>query len=283
MEKALLVFQTDFTYKEGAVPAMLGVVMSVDRDLRVFNATHEIPQYDIWSASYRLVQYLPYWPAGTVFMSVVDPGVGTPRRPCAALTTGGHIVISPDNGTLTHLAGWVGIRELREIDTSRHRLPGSSGSHVFHGRDIFSYTAARLASGQIRWEEIGPAYRLEQAVLLPLVQPVTSNGHAEGIFEIGDPNFGNLWSNISLAQFEQAGFAYGQQVRVQVRHHGEVKMDETLLFERSFGYAKTGEALVYTNELLRVAVAVNQGSLMQTRGLGYGPHWQVSFSKPDSI
>ena len=74
----ILVFQTDFTYKEGAVAAMYGVVRSVDRDVEIITATHEIPQYDIWSASYRLSQYVPFWPKGTVFVSVVDPGVGTP-------------------------------------------------------------------------------------------------------------------------------------------------------------------------------------------------------------
>jgi S-adenosylmethionine hydrolase len=101
--KPILVFQTDFTYKEGAVCAMYGVVKSVDRELEIMDGTHEIPQYDIWSASYRLFQSMCFWPQGTIFVSVVDPGVGTPRKACIAKTADGYYVVTPDNGTLTHL------------------------------------------------------------------------------------------------------------------------------------------------------------------------------------
>lgn len=84
--KPILVFQTDFTYKEGAVCAMYGVVKSVDRELEIIDGTHEIPKFDVWSASYRLYQSLRFWPEGTIFVSVVDPGVGTERRASIAKT-----------------------------------------------------------------------------------------------------------------------------------------------------------------------------------------------------
>ncbi len=122
--KPILVFQTDFTYKEGAVCAMYGVVKSVDRELEIIDGTHEIPQYDIWSASYRLFQSMRFWPAGTIFVSVVDPGVGTPRRACVAQTADGYTVVTPDNGTLTHIAHEVGILAVREIDQAINRLRG---------------------------------------------------------------------------------------------------------------------------------------------------------------
>ena len=95
----LLVFQTDFTYMEGAVASMYGVVRSVSRDVEIITATHDLPQYDIWSASYRLQQYVEFWPKGTVFVSVVDPGVGTERKACAACTEDGYYIITPDNGS----------------------------------------------------------------------------------------------------------------------------------------------------------------------------------------
>ena len=95
--KPILVFQTDFTYKEGAVSSMYGVVKCVDRELEIMDGTHELPQYDTWSASYRLFQSLPFWPEGTIYVSVVDPGVGTSRRACVAKTKDGHYVVSPDN------------------------------------------------------------------------------------------------------------------------------------------------------------------------------------------
>ncbi|MEZ4509277.1 MAG: SAM-dependent chlorinase/fluorinase [Eubacteriales bacterium] len=99
--KPILVFQTDFTYKEGAISSMYGVVKSVDRELEIIDGTHELPQYDTWSASYRLYQSLRFWPEGTVYVSVVDPGVGTARKACVAKVAGGYYVVTPDNGALT--------------------------------------------------------------------------------------------------------------------------------------------------------------------------------------
>ncbi|MBO7697842.1 MAG: SAM-dependent chlorinase/fluorinase, partial [Erysipelotrichaceae bacterium] len=147
--KKLLVFQTDFTYKEGAVAAMYGVVKSVDSDIEIITATHEIPQYDTYSASYRLYQYIDFWPKGTIFVSVVDPGVGTSRRACVAKTKNGYYIVTPDNGSLTHIDKYFGIEEVRQIDETINRLhrEDNGAVSIFHGRDLFGYCAARLASG----------------------------------------------------------------------------------------------------------------------------------------
>ena len=170
-DKPILVFQTDFTYKEGAVSAMYGVVKTVDRELEIFDGTHEIPQYDTWSASYRLLQSLPFWPKGTIYVSVVDPGVGTSRRACVAKTANGYYVVTPDNGALTHIKKEFGILEVREIDERVNRLPSTRGVSIFHGRDLFGYTAARLASGIIGFEGVGPAYPVEEIVCHPIPEP----------------------------------------------------------------------------------------------------------------
>ncbi|MAT45092.1 MAG: DNA-directed RNA polymerase subunit delta [Anaerolineaceae bacterium] len=279
--KPILVFQTDFTYKEGAVCAMYGVVKSVDRELEIIDGTHEIPQYDTWSASYRLYQSMKFWPEGTIFVSVVDPGVGTPRKASVAKTADGYYVVTPDNGSLTHLHQWVGITEIREIDERINRLKGKNteGVSVFHGRDLFSYCAARLASGIITYEQVGPAYPLDEIVLFPLAEPVMEDGKVKGVFEIGDPNFGNLWTNIPLAMFFEAGFNYGDYLNLTVRHEGKVVFKEKLLFQKSFGFAKKGEAMIYNNELMRVSLAVNQGSFSKTYHLDFGPDWEVEFEK----
>lgn len=279
--KPILVFQTDFTYKEGAVCAMYGVVKSVDRSLEIIDGSHEIPQYDIWSASYRLYQSMKFWPEGTIFVSVVDPGVGTARKACVARTSDGYYVVTPDNGSLTHLKKWVGIEEIREIDESVNRLRGKNteGVSIFHGRDLFGYCAARLASGAISYEEVGPAYSVDEIVELPIHEPIINEGSVKGIFEIEDPNFGNQWTNISLEDFNRAGFSYGDYVKVKVTHQGEVKFDERVLFEKSFGYAKKGEPIIYNNELLKIAMAVSQGSFKEEYSIGFGPEWTVEFSK----
>lgn len=279
--KPILVFQTDFTYKEGAVCAMYGVVKSVDRELEIIDGTHEIPKFDTWSASYRLYQSMSFWPKGTIFVSVVDPGVGTPRKACVAKTADGYIVVSPDNGSLTHLNHWVGIREIREIDPTVNRLRGKNTEEVsvFHGRDLFSYCAAKLASGKITFEQVGPEYALDEIVTHPIHEATFSQGKASGIFEINDPNFGNLWTNFPLKEFREAGFSYGDQVQLIVRNHEKEVFSQRVLFHQSFGFADKGDVMVYTNELMRVAVAVNQGSFSEIYDLGFGPQWQVEITQ----
>ncbi len=279
--KPILVFQTDFTYKEGAVCAMYGVVKSVDRELEIMDGTHEIPKFDIWSASFRLYQSMHFWPEGTIFVSVVDPGVGTHRRACVALTADGYIVVTPDNGSLTHLKNWVGITAVREIDEKINRLvgKGTEGTSVFHGRDLFGYCAAKLASGIIDFEGVGPEYSVEEIVCMSILEPKVEPGKVSGIIEINDPNFGNLWTNIPLELFKQAGFAFGDHLEVIIRHEGEVVFAEKVLFHQSFGFASMGKPIIYNNELMRVGLAVNQGSFSEKYHIGYGSAWEVEFKK----
>ena len=279
--KPILVFQTDFTYKEGAVCAMYGVVKSVDPELEIMDGTHEIPKFDIWSASFRLYQSMHFWPKGTIFVSVVDPGVGTHRRACVALTADGYTVVTPDNGSLTHLKNWVGITAIREIDEKVNRLKGegTEGTSVFHGRDLFGYCAAKLASGIIDFEGVGPQYPVEEIVCMPILEPRVEQGKVSGIIEINDPNFGNLWTNIPLELFTQAGFTYGEHLEVTIRNEGEVIFSEKVLFHQSFGFASMGEPVIYNNELMRVGLAVNQGSFSEKYHIGYGSAWEVEFKK----
>lgn len=281
MMKPILVFQTDFTYKEGAVSSMYGVVKTVDRELEIMDGTHELPQYDTWSASYRLYQSLQFWPEGTIYVSVVDPGVGTKRRACVAKTVDGYYIVTPDNGTLTHVKRMIGIEAVREIDETVNRLrgKGTEGVAIFHGRDLFGYTAARLASGIIDFEGVGPEYPVDEIVEHEILEPVAKPGKVEGIFEINVPNFGNLWTNIPLNVFQEAGFAYGDYVNVIVKHEGTPVFDEKVLFHKSFGYAEKGEPMIYNNELMKVAMAVSQGSLCEKYGLSYGSDWTVEFTK----
>lgn len=280
--KPILVFQTDFTYKEGAVCAMYGVVKSVDRELEIIDGTHEIPQYDIWSASYRLWQSMRFWPAGTIFVSVVDPGVGTSRKACVALTSDGYYIVTPDNGTLTHLKKEVGITCIREIDETINRLRGKNNEmvSVFHGRDLFGYCAARLASGIISYGQVGPEYSPNEIVSFPIQEPSLASGRISGNFEINDPNFGNLWTNIPFSMFARAGFSYGDHLRILIRHDGQILLETIALFHQSYGYASKGEVIIYNNELMKIAVAINQGNLCHSYKLEYGPDWLVEFTKP---
>ena len=135
---------------------MHAVANSVDPDLPIFDIRHNITPFDIAEAAGSLNGNLRYWPPGTVFVSVVDPGVGTLRRSVVLKTKTGHYIVSPDNGSLALVADGLGIEAVREIDESVNRIKGSDDFHTFHGRDVYSFTGARLASGTITYEEVGP-------------------------------------------------------------------------------------------------------------------------------
>ena len=175
-----LVFQSDFGLVDGAVSAMYGVAYSVSPDLKMHDLTHDITPYSIWEASYRLIQTISYWPDETVFVSVVDPGVGTSRRSVVAKTKSGKYIVTPDNGTLTHVLRLDGVTAVREIDERVNRLPNSGESYTFYGRDVYAYTGARLAAGVISFEEVGPELEVSSLVRLPVVEPCLRHGGCAG-------------------------------------------------------------------------------------------------------
>lgn len=280
-QKPILVFQTDFTYKEGAVSSMYGVVKTVDRSLEIMDGTHEIPQFDTWSASYRLYQSLKFWPKGTIYVSVVDPGVGTARKACIAKIADGYYIVTPDNGSLTHIKKYMNIVEVREIDENINRLRGkdTEGVSVFHGRDLFGYCAARLASGIITYEEVGPSYSVDDIIEHTVYEAIADNGIIKGIFEIDDPNFGNLWTNIPTKLCIENGFNYGDTVYFCIFNDGNKVFDERILFHKSFGYAKQNEPILYNNELMHIGVAVSCGSFKNKYNIGFGSQWTIELSK----
>ncbi|MBQ9036997.1 MAG: SAM-dependent chlorinase/fluorinase [Erysipelotrichaceae bacterium] len=278
--KKMLVFQTDFTYKEGAVAAMYGVVKSVDMDIEIITATHEIPQYDTWSASYRLYQYIDFWPKGTIFVSVVDPGVGTSRKACVAKTKNGYYIVTPDNGSLTHVDRYFGIETVREIDETINRLhrEDNGAVSIFHGRDLFGYCAARLASGIISYEQVGKEYPVSEIVRYEIAEPVIKEDRIEGMFEINDPNFGNLWTNITLKDFLKAGFKMGDKVHTVIYKKDEVVFDQFIPYYDSFGKAADHSVMIYNNEINKMGLAEVVGNLCEDYKLGYGSDYKVVFA-----
>lgn len=267
----IVVLQSDFGLRDQAVAAMRGVIASVDRDLSVHDLTHEIPAFDVWEASYRLAAVIRYWPAGTVFVSVVDPGVGTKRKSVVARTRSGHYVVTPDNGTLTLVADGVGIEALREIDEGKNRLPGSRGSYTFHGRDVYAYTAARLASGKISFADVGPV--LPGIVRLPYQRPVRKGESAIGTIDVLDPQFGNVWSNLPRVLIEHMGSP--RSLSVCIAEAGRRRYAATLPLVHTFGDVPLGAPLAYFNSLGNLALALNQGSFATRFAIGSGPDWRL--------
>jgi S-adenosylmethionine hydrolase len=199
---------TDFGVRDGAVAAMKGVACAVDSSLSILDLTHEVKPFDVWEGAYRLYQTHGYWQDGTVFVVVVDPGVGTPRKSLAARLHSGQVVVCPDNGLLTWLEPQ--IESVREIDETLHRLPGSSESHTFLGRDLYAYLGAKLASGQLGFEEVGTA--LDSIVRLEVPAPRLENDVVWGAIPVLDINFGNVWTNVPKALLEQLGMGSSASV-----------------------------------------------------------------------
>ncbi len=276
--QSALVFQSDFGLKDGAVACMKGVAFGVNPNLKMFDVTHEIPAYNIWEAAYQLKQTAPYWPPGTVFVSVVDPGVGTERKSVVLKTKTGHYFVTPDNGTLTFVAEDMGIDEVRQIDENVNRLADSEKSYTFHGRDVYAYTGARLASGAITFEQVGP--RLEpKVVAIPYEKPRFENGAVWGNIPILDVQYGNIWTNIDEATFKKLGVEYGAMLSVQIKNEGRVIYSGKMPYVRTFGDVPIGRPLLYINSLLNVSFAINQESFAKTHKVSSGPSWQVKIAK----
>ena len=216
----LLVFQTDFGLDDGAIAAMEGVAYCVDLSLNIRHLTHNIPPYNIFDASYRLNQAIAYWPEGTVFVSVVDPGVGSNRKSIVARTVSGQYIVTPDNGTITHIDRFVGIDEIREIEESTNRLQNSEHSYTFHGRDVYAYTGARLAAGVISFEQVGRLLKPEEVIRLELYGCHRLPEGVEVQIDILDVRFGSLWTSIPYEDFKACGFGFGDDIKVEIFHNG---------------------------------------------------------------
>ena len=275
-----LVLQSDFGSKDAAVASMKGVAVGVSPALAIYDLTHEIPAFNIWEASLRLAQTAEYWPAGTVFVSVVDPGVGTERKSVALKTRSGHYFVSPDNGTLTAVAEQLGIEAVREIDEAVNRLAHSEKSYTFHGRDVYAYTGARLAAGIISFAEVGPELP-PQVQMIPYQKPRYEQGVVYGNIEILDPQYGNIWTNIDRAIFEQLDLRQGDQVNIRISRDGGALLQQTLRYFPTFGQVAIGETLLYLNSLNKVALAINQGNFADTFHVGSGPGWSIELRKPE--
>ena len=270
-----LVFQTDFGLVDGAVSAMYGVAYTVQPDLKIHDLTHDITPFNIWEASYRLIQTINYWPEGAVFVSVVDPGVGSDRKSVVARTRSGRYIVTPDNGTLTHVIRFEGIEAVREIDENVNRLPRSGESYTFHGRDVYAFTGARLAAGIIDFEGVGLELPVETLMSLPIVEPYLDGNAACGTIDVLDVRFGSLWTNIPRTLFLETGVRYGDRVSITIENDTRCVYRNIIQFARSFADVYVGEALAYVNSLDCMAVAINQGSFARAYNVGTGNSWRI--------
>jgi hypothetical protein len=218
------------------------------------------------------------WPSGTVFVSVVDPGVGTDRKSVVLRTDNDLYFVSPDNGSLSGPAAAYGIKAVREIDETVNRIPGSDWSHTFHGRDVYSYTGARLAAGVIRYEEVGPLMKPE-VIMLKELSARLDYGVLHGYVSGGTGRLGNIAFSIDRHLFEEISPEYGEKYDVVIRNNNEIAWEGSVPYVKSFGDVPLGDNLLFINSSGRTSIAVNQGNFANKYGIGSGDAWTIEIKK----
>lgn len=279
MSNNLLVLQSDFGLVDGAVSAMIGVALQESPDLVVHNLTHDITPYNIFEGSYRLFQTVEYWPEGTTFVSVVDPGVGSKRKSVVALTEKGQYIVTPDNGTLSFIKTHVGIKAVREISEVANRRANTEHSYTFHGRDVYAYTGAKLASGHISFEEVGPELQVADIVEIPTVPTEVGADYVKGAIDILDVRFGSLWTSITREEFYSLNPTFNDRFEVTIYNNDMLVYQNQVTYGKSFADVRIGQPLLYINSLYRVGLAINQGSFAKAYNVGVGQNWHIEIRK----
>lgn len=278
--KPIIVLQSDFSNTWSAVSSMKAIIKTVDRELDIEDGTHEIDPFNIWMGAQELRDLVNVWPDGTVFVSVVDPGVGTDRKASVARLDNGSYVVSPDNGSFSLIKDR--ITEIRQIDENVNRSRHNEKVAVFDGRDLFAYCAARLASGIIDYEGVGPAYSPEDIVMCPeaVTEPVIEKGRVKTFVTHVLPWYGGIRAAIANEQFvQEAGFRIGDRIHVVISHQEQNLFDETVPFVKSFGDVKEGMPLVYEGSSLLVSIDLNRDHFARKYGIHAGLEWKIRFEK----
>jgi S-adenosylmethionine hydrolase len=254
-----IVFMTDFGTANDAVAICKAVIAGIAPDARIMDITHQVTPFSIADASRFLFGVTPYYPSGTVFLIVVDPGVGTSRKAVIAKSKKGQYFVAPDNGLLTAVMDRDGFDGAREITNTKWMI-GDNVSSTFHGRDIFSPAAAHLAEGW-DWTQAGPEVA-ELVRLKPSLAALDDKGASGDVIALDDP-FGNLITNIPGDDFKtKLGYAFGDSVSLTIGGK-----QYTFPFEKTFAAVPNGDTLVYIDSRGRVAIAVNQGDASKKYGI----------------
>jgi len=250
-ERPTIVFMTDFGTANDAVAICRAVIYGIAPDVRLTDITHQVTPFQIEEAARFLAGVTPYYPAGTIFLVVVDPGVGTTRKAIVVKSKKGQYFVLPDNGVITPVIERDGLESAHEI-TNRSWMISDAISSTFHGRDIFSPTAAHLAAG---WDfnQAGPEVK-ELVQLEPKTSVMNERGIDGEVIGLDDP-YGSLITDVPGDDFKKLGYSLGDKVTLQIAGKFVV-----VPFVKTFMGVPVGEALLYIDSRGRVGIAVNQGN-----------------------
>jgi S-adenosylmethionine hydrolase len=255
-----IVFMTDFGVVDDSVALCRGVMYSIMPEVRIVDLTHEVTPFSILDGARFLFGVTPYYPAGTVFVVVIDPGVGSTRKAIVAKSKRGQYFVLPDNGLLTLVEQRDGVEAVRVISNPDWMI-GTKLSSTFHGRDIFSPVGAHVARGD-DWTKVGQEMPAKDLVRLELKAATANERGLNGTVIATDGPFGNLVTDIDAEDFLKLGYERGQDVPVTV---GSRKMK--IKFVKTFSDVPVGEPLLYVDSRGHIALAVNQNSFAATYGV----------------
>lgn len=255
-----IVFMTDFGTVDDSVPICKGVMYSIMPEVRIVDLSHQVTPFSILDGARFLFGATPYYPAGTIFTVVIDPGVGSTRKAVVIQSKRGQFFVLPDNGLITLVADRDGLEAAREI-TNPDWMIGKALSSTFHGRDIFSPAGAHVARGD-DWTQVGPAMDVKSLVRLDLQGPRLDAQGLHGEIIATDGPFGNLVTNLDAEDFLKLGYQRGQNVPITI---GDKKLD--LPFVRTFSDVPLKKPLIYIDSRGRFGLAVNQGSFAASYGI----------------
>jgi S-adenosylmethionine hydrolase len=250
-------FMTDFGTLDDAVGLCKGVMLSIAPDAQIVDITHQVTPFSIADGARYLLRAAEYFPPDSIFVVVVDPGVGTNRAPIIARSKRGQYFVLPNNGLLTLVQDRIGITGAHAIVNPKWML--SAVSNTFHGRDVFSPAAGHLARGE-HWEDAGPA--VPDLVRLDLRTATVDTAGISGNVVALDGPYGNLITNVSKERFEELGYRLGDTVHVKV---GSEEFD--VPYVRTFGEVPVGLPLLYIDSSNLVSLAINQDNFARVHGI----------------
>jgi len=257
-QRPIIVFISDFGTANDAVALCKAVIFNIAPDARLMDITHQVTPFHIEEGARDLASVSAFYPPGTVFLAVIDPGVGTSRKAVIVKTKKGQYFVLPDNGLITPVLDRDGLDSAREITNTTWMLTPAVSS-TFHGRDIFSPAAAHLAAG---WDFTIAGPLVPELVRLSIkTATVEEKGITGEIIGVDDP-FGSLISDIPGDEFKNLGYAYGEKVGFQL--NGKTLV---LPFGKTFMDVPVGEALLYLDSRGRIAIAINQGNYAKKFGV----------------
>jgi S-adenosylmethionine hydrolase len=270
-----IVFMTDFGVVDDSVAICRGVMYGITPNLRIVDLTHEVTPFSILDGARFLYGATPYYPAGTVFVVVIDPGVGSTRKAIVAKSKRGQFFVLPDNGLLTLVEQRDGIESAREIANPDWMIGGKLSS-TFHGRDIFSPVGAHIARGD-DWSKVGSEVPVKDMVRLELKAPTLDDRGLTAEIIATDGPFGNLVTNVDADDFLKLGYQHGQEVPItltgaqqgpkRAASANQYKKEMKIKFVRTFSDVALNQPLLYIDSRGHLALAVNQNNFSATYGI----------------